>query len=38
MVFVALGLKKVLEYVSDIEHHTLSDPLKGVPLAALFGA
>ncbi len=37
VVFVALGLKKVLEYVSDIEHHTLSDPLKGVPLAALFG-
>ncbi|HYI58192.1 MAG TPA: low temperature requirement protein A [Microlunatus sp.] len=37
VVFVALGLKKVLEYVSDTEHHTLSDPLKGVPLAALFG-
>ena len=37
VVFVALGLKKVLEYVSDTEHHALSDPLKGVALAALFG-
>ena len=37
VVFVALGLKKVLEYVSDTEHHTLADPLKGVSLAALFG-
>lgn len=36
VVFVALGLKKVLEYVSDTGHHTLADPLKGVPLAALF--
>jgi hypothetical protein len=29
VVLVALGMKKVLEYVSDIEHHTLLDPLKG---------
>ena len=34
---VALGLKKVLEYVSDLEKHTLVEPLKGVGLAALFG-
>ena len=37
VVLVALGLKKVLEYVSDSEAHTLLDPLKGVGLAALFG-
>jgi low temperature requirement protein LtrA len=36
VVLVALGMKKVLEYVSDIETHTLTDPLKGVALAALF--
>ncbi len=37
IVLLALGLKKVLEYVSDTEHHELSDPLTGVPLVALFG-
>ncbi len=37
IVSVALGLKKVLEYVGDTEHHTLADPLKGVALAALVG-
>jgi len=37
IVAVALGLKKVLEYVGDTEHHTLVDPLKGVALAALVG-
>ena len=31
----ALGLKKVLEYVADTDHHELSDPLKGVALGAL---
>jgi low temperature requirement protein LtrA len=36
IVLVALGLKKVLEYVSDTEAHTLVDPLKGVALFALF--
>lgn len=35
IVLLALGMKKVLEYVSDTEHHDLSDPLKGAPLAAL---
>jgi len=33
----ALGLKKVLEYVADTEHHDLADPLKGVALGALVG-
>jgi low temperature requirement protein LtrA len=37
IVLVALGLKKVLEYVGDTGHHTLTDPLHGVPLAALVG-
>ena len=37
IVLLALGLKKVLEYVGDVEHHHLDDPLKGVGLYALFG-
>lgn len=37
IVVTALGLKKVLEYVGDSEHHDLSDPLKGVALGALVG-
>jgi low temperature requirement protein LtrA len=37
VVLLALGLKKTLEYVSDTEHHTLTDPLTGVGLFALYG-
>ena len=37
IVLVALGLKKVLEYVGDTEEHTLADPLKGASLFALVG-
>jgi low temperature requirement protein LtrA len=37
VVLVALGLKKVLEYVGDTEHHTLTDKLSAVPLWALYG-
>ena len=37
VIYIALGLKKVLEYVADTERHTLSDPLTGVPLVALYG-
>jgi low temperature requirement protein LtrA len=37
IVLLALGLKKVLEYVGDTEHHTLDDPLKGIALYALLG-
>ena len=37
IIFLALGLKKVLEYVADTEHHDLADPLTGMPLYALFG-
>ena len=36
ILFVALGLKKVLEYVSDATHHSLTEPLTGVPLVALY--
>lgn len=36
IIFIALGLKKVLEYVADTEDHTLSDALTGVPLVALY--
>lgn len=36
LLFVALGFKKVLEYVSDTSAHTLADPLSGVPLVALY--
>ncbi|MGQ0626091.1 MAG: low temperature requirement protein A [Sporichthyaceae bacterium] len=35
IVLLALGMKKVLEYVSDTEEHDLDDPLTGVALAAL---
>jgi len=37
IVLVALGLKEVLLYVSDSSHHTLTDPLPDVALAALVG-
>jgi low temperature requirement protein LtrA len=37
IVLLALGLKKVLEYVGDTEHHALSDPLYGLPLWAMYG-
>jgi low temperature requirement protein LtrA len=37
VVVLALGLKKVLEYVGDIEQHQLRDPLTGIGLYALFG-
>jgi low temperature requirement protein LtrA len=37
IVSVALGLKEVLLYVSDSSHHSLSDPLSIVALAALVG-
>jgi low temperature requirement protein LtrA len=36
IVLVALGLKKVLEYVGDTHHHDLADPLSGVGLYALY--
>lgn len=36
VILLALGLKKVLEYVGDSEHHQLDDPLKGIGLYALF--
>ncbi|MFI9505722.1 low temperature requirement protein A [Nocardia sp. NPDC052566] len=34
---LSLGLKKVLNYVSDDSHHTLTDALHGIPLFALYG-
>jgi low temperature requirement protein LtrA len=37
IVMLALGLKKVLTYVGDPHHHTLSDPLYGAPLWAMYG-
>jgi low temperature requirement protein LtrA len=37
IVLVALGLKKVLEYVGDTAHHDLTDPLTGIGLYALYG-
>lgn len=37
IVFLALGLKKVVEYVADTGHHALSDPLQGLPAWALYG-
>jgi len=37
IVLVALGMKKVLEYVGDTEAHDLSDPLPLLPLGAFYG-
>jgi low temperature requirement protein LtrA len=37
VVLLALGLKKVLEYVSDSTDHELTDPLTGIGLYALYG-
>ncbi|HJY24143.1 MAG TPA: low temperature requirement protein A [Actinomycetes bacterium] len=37
IVLLALGLKKVLEYVGDTEHHDLADHLTGIGLYALYG-
>ncbi|MEV0299314.1 low temperature requirement protein A [Nocardia sp. NPDC050710] len=34
---LSLGMKKVLYYVGDASHHTLSDALYGIPLFALYG-
>ncbi|MFF0818004.1 low temperature requirement protein A [Rhodococcus sp. NPDC003318] len=35
VVMMSLGLKKVLSYVTDGNHHRLTDPLYGWPLVAL---
>jgi low temperature requirement protein LtrA len=37
IVLMAVGLKKVLNYVGGEDGHTLADPLYGVPLYALYG-
>jgi low temperature requirement protein LtrA len=37
IVFLALGMKKVVGAVSDSTDHQLSDPLSGMPLVALYG-
>jgi len=36
VVLLALGLKKVLEYVGDADHHDLADPLTGVGVHAMY--
>ncbi len=37
IIFLSLGLKKVLSYVGGADGHTLTDPLYGLPLIALYG-
>jgi low temperature requirement protein LtrA len=37
IVFLAVGMKKVVNYVADTSHYELSDPLATVPLVALYG-
>jgi low temperature requirement protein LtrA len=37
IILLSLGLKKVLAYVGDAAHHDLTEPLRGVPLYALYG-
>ncbi|MDH6282416.1 low temperature requirement protein A [Prescottella agglutinans] len=36
IVLLSLGLKKILYYVADGNHHRLTDPLQGWPLVALY--
>ncbi|MFC4605980.1 low temperature requirement protein A [Rhodococcus kronopolitis] len=35
VVLLSVGLKKVLNYAGDDSHHSLTDPLHGLPLVAL---
>lgn len=37
IIFMAVGMKKVVSYVADTDGHDLSDPLTGIPLALLYG-
>ncbi|QBJ96944.1 low temperature requirement protein A [Rhodococcus sp. ABRD24] len=37
IVMLSLGLKKILYYVGDDNHHRLTDPLQGWPLVTLYG-
>ncbi len=37
VILLALGLKKVMEYVADSTHHELSEALELLPLVAMFG-
>jgi len=37
IIFLSLGLKKVMSYVGGADGHTLSDRLYGIPLIALYG-
>jgi low temperature requirement protein LtrA len=37
VIYLALGIKKVSQYVGGTGHHTLSDPLTGTGLWALYG-
>lgn len=37
IILLSLGLKKVLQYVGDAEEHSLTDPLYGLGLYALYG-
>jgi low temperature requirement protein LtrA len=36
VIYLALGVKKVAEYVGDESHHTLTDPLPATALWALY--
>jgi low temperature requirement protein LtrA len=36
VILLSMGLKKVLEYVGDTEHHQLADPLHGIGLITLY--
>jgi low temperature requirement protein LtrA len=37
VIYLALGLKKVAEYVGDTSHHSLTDPLPTTALWAMYG-
>lgn len=37
VIMMSLGLKKVIGDVAGVDGHTLAAPVRGVPLAALYG-
>jgi Bacterial low temperature requirement A protein (LtrA) len=37
VIYLALGLKKVAQYVGDASHHSLTDPLPATALWSLYG-
>jgi low temperature requirement protein LtrA len=37
IIMMSLGLKKAIGYVAGVDDHTITDPIYGIPLGALYG-